>query len=57
VWCAVSAAGIIRTIFFSETVNGNRYIAQFLAPLFENLAVPLAVQQNSVGVICNIFGT
>jgi hypothetical protein len=38
VLCAVSATGIIRTIFFSETVTGDRYIGQFLAPLFENLS-------------------
>jgi len=37
-WCAVSATGIIRTIFFSTTVTGDRHIGQFLAPLFENLS-------------------
>ena len=37
-WCAVSAAGIIRTIFFSETATGDRHIGHFRAPLFENLS-------------------
>jgi hypothetical protein len=31
---AVSATGIIRPIF-SETVNGDRYVGQILASLFE----------------------
>lgn len=33
-WCAVTTTGIIKRIFFSETMNSGRNSGQIMAPFF-----------------------
>jgi len=37
VWCAISRTKIIGPIFFQDTVNSERYIANILRPFFDQL--------------------
>jgi hypothetical protein len=36
--CAVSATGIIETIFLSDIINSEKYTAQVLVIVFDNLS-------------------
>jgi hypothetical protein len=36
--CAVSATGVIETIFPSDAINSEKYSGQVLATLFDNLS-------------------